>query len=137
MNKLLEKLLQIDEVIGGEQGFISPSGQKITDISHEEYAVKYLKKHKVLVPHSATERVSKFMDLTKYVRYILLDGEQIQELDLTIVTFVSFAQADVIRAMSRKKGVVYDITDNQGDTIEYGTGLSNLMSSLKRLNYLK
>ena len=137
MQKLLEQLLEVSEqrsTSANEWGFVSPDGRRISDVDHEGYAVDYLKKHNLRIPRYGVSRIAKFLGLTKYVRYYI----EKNEIDFTIVGSVNSTQMRVIRQIgSRDKDIVYDIVDEQGDTLEYGVGISNLISSLRNMNLLE
>ncbi len=131
MFELLEKMLREDDqtLRGMEWGFIDPSGADIRKVVHYDYAEAYLKKHEIPIPKSATGVVAKFLGLTGNIRYTTELAQD--EINFTIVASVSSAQLRAIRQLSKKRKVVYEIVDEQGDTIEYGTGLPDLIVSLK------
>jgi len=134
MDSILEKMLQVDEqMFPKECGFISSNGEKII-VDHEDYAVKYLRKHNLSVPRSHEGKMVKFLNVSGYIRYYITD----EEVGLTINAPVNSDQVYTIKKMSgRDKDIVFDIIDEDGSTIEYGNGFSNLISSLRNTDLSK
>jgi len=136
MRELLEKMLRADEQMHtGEWGFVDPSGRRITNVGdHESYAVKYLEKHNLPYSKYGVAIIAKFLKVSGYVRYYIEN----KEVGLTIANSVSPLQVSEFRKMcGRDKNVWFDVVDEDGDTIEYGKGVSNLISTLKNMNLLE
>ena len=138
MERLLEKILRVErQTFDEEQGFIDPSGQRITNFhKHEVFAGEYLRKHKITVssPRFGSKVVAKFQSVTGNIRYI----EMLDELGFTIVTPVTSAQLRTLRTLSKPgMQVVFDVVDEHGENIAYGVGFSNLISVLKKMDLLE
>lgn len=132
MQELLEKILE--QLHTGEWGFIDPFGRKVAvDENHAVYATKYLRDHKKSVPKSEQGMIAKFMGLAKCVRYYIENTET----GFSIVAPVSPVQLDVMRQMSKKQEVIFDILDKEGDSLSYGGGLNKLVYHLKSMDLLE
>ena len=145
MDRLIENLLRVDEQLSnGEVGFIDLSGSVIRfkGYHHELYIRDYLKKRRLKIPKSEEEMKGKFLGLTKYVRYyaglVGIGSRMVTEADFSMVGPINSAQISTIRRLAGgAELVVFDIVDREGNILQAGNELSNLISSLKKMNLLE
>lgn len=135
MFNLMEKTLF--EKYYDEWGYIEPSGKKmLINTPHQVVAAQYLKKKSLPIPKTEEGTIVKYMLETGNIRfYVDMEDEGI-EVALSIAAPVTSNQMKTIKTIVKGKGkyLIFDIFDEQGDSLYFGHGIDELISTLKGMN---